>query len=65
MEASIAVHYLRQPFRREPDFGASSVNYKLDELIERGREAGVMGGKSLRAEPPDRFLTTVDKILTV
>ena len=29
------VHYLRQPFQREPDFGASSVNYKLDELIAR------------------------------
>ena len=29
------VHYLRQPFHREPDFGVTSVNYKLDKLIER------------------------------
>ena len=35
------VHYLRQPFQREPDFGVTSVNYKLDELISRAEEAGV------------------------
>ena len=29
------VHYLRQPFQREPDFGVTSVNYKLNELIAR------------------------------
>jgi SNF2 family DNA or RNA helicase len=29
------VHYLRQPFRREPDFGVTSVNYNLAELIAR------------------------------
>ncbi|MGH7742562.1 MAG: DUF3883 domain-containing protein, partial [Candidatus Eiseniibacteriota bacterium] len=29
------VHYLRQPFQREPDFGASSVNYDFAELIDR------------------------------
>ena len=29
------VHYVRQPFRREPDFGVTSVNYKLDELLRR------------------------------
>lgn len=29
------VHYLRQPFRREPDFGANSVNYDFAELISR------------------------------
>jgi SNF2 family DNA or RNA helicase len=28
-------HYLRQPFRREPDFGATSVNYAFRDLIER------------------------------
>jgi superfamily II DNA or RNA helicase len=27
------VHYLRQPFKREPDFGVTSVNYDLAELI--------------------------------
>ena len=34
------VHYLRQPFHREPDFGVTSVNYKLDELIARAEEPG-------------------------
>ena len=29
------VHYLREPFRREPDFHASSVNYDFAELIAR------------------------------
>ncbi len=27
------VHYLRQPFRREPDFGAASVNYIFSDLL--------------------------------
>ena len=29
------VHYLRQPFQREPDFGASSVNYDFADLLAR------------------------------
>ncbi|GIX27875.1 MAG: hypothetical protein KatS3mg123_1756 [Burkholderiales bacterium] len=29
------VHYIRRPFRREPDFGATSVNYALSELLAR------------------------------
>lgn len=29
------VHYVRQPFTREPDFGVTSVNYKLSELIAK------------------------------
>ncbi len=29
------VHYLRQPFRREPDFGVTSVNYNLQDLVKR------------------------------
>ena len=29
------VHYVRQPFRREPDFGVTSVNYDLPELLTR------------------------------
>lgn len=33
------VHYLKQPFQREPDFGVSSVNYNFSELL-------------CRAEPP-------------
>jgi len=27
------VHYVRQPFQREPDFGVTSVNYDLRELL--------------------------------
>jgi hypothetical protein len=27
--------YLRQPFQREPDFGVTSVNYDLGELLRR------------------------------
>src|SRR5690606_34567901 len=34
-ETTHRVHYLREPFRREPDFGANSVNYDMDELIAR------------------------------
>jgi SNF2 family DNA or RNA helicase len=30
------VHYLRRPFQREPDFGVTSVNYDMNELIARG-----------------------------
>ena len=32
------VHYVRNPFQREPDFGVTSVNYDLGELLERGEE---------------------------
>jgi hypothetical protein len=32
------VHYLRQPFTREPDFGVTSVNYNFAELIARAGE---------------------------
>jgi uncharacterized protein DUF3883 len=35
-EGTHRVHYLRQPFRREPDFGVASVNYDLAELLARG-----------------------------
>lgn len=27
--------YVRQPFGKEPDFGVSSINYKLADLVER------------------------------
>ena len=27
------VHYVRQPFKREPDFGVTSVNYDFSELL--------------------------------
>jgi hypothetical protein len=29
------VHYLRQPFHREPDFGVTSVSYDFGELVRR------------------------------
>lgn len=29
------VHYLRQPFKREPDFGVTSVNYSFEELLAK------------------------------
>jgi hypothetical protein len=29
------IHYLRRPFHREPDFGVTSVNYDLAELLAR------------------------------
>ncbi len=31
------VHYLRQPFKREPDFGVTSVNYDFGELLQRSK----------------------------
>lgn len=34
--AGCVVRYVRQPFTREPDFGANSVNYDCDELWVRG-----------------------------
>ncbi|MFV1966335.1 MAG: DUF3883 domain-containing protein [Pirellulaceae bacterium] len=30
--------YVRKPFTREPDFGVTSVNYNLGELLVRGKE---------------------------
>ena len=32
------VHYVRRPFQREPDFGVTSVNYDLGELLERAEQ---------------------------
>ena len=31
------VHYVREPFQREPDFGANSVNYDFAELLVRAQ----------------------------
>jgi hypothetical protein len=33
-----AVRYVRSPFQREPDFGVTSVNYDLDDLLARAEE---------------------------
>jgi SNF2 family DNA or RNA helicase len=30
------IHYIRKPFHREPDFGVTSVNYDLQELLAKG-----------------------------
>jgi superfamily II DNA or RNA helicase len=32
------VHYVREPFKREPDFGAASVNYGFAELLARAEQ---------------------------
>ena len=29
------LHYVRRPFRREPDFGVTSANYRIADLLER------------------------------
>ncbi|MBE2239407.1 MAG: DUF3883 domain-containing protein [Caldilineaceae bacterium] len=34
------VHYVRQPFQREPDFGVTSVNYAFAELLARAEVVG-------------------------
>ncbi len=36
--AGCVVRYIRNPFTREPDFGATSVNYDWDDLWSRGEE---------------------------
>jgi superfamily II DNA or RNA helicase len=37
-DVSHRVHYVRQPFKREPDFGVTSVNYDFSELIARAEK---------------------------
>lgn len=32
----VSLHYVRTPFQREPDFGVTSVNYDLKDLLARG-----------------------------
>ena len=36
--AGCVVKYVRRPFAREPDFGATSVNYDWRDLWARGEE---------------------------
>lgn len=38
MGESHKVHYIRQPFKREPDFGVTSVNYNFSELLEHSEQ---------------------------
>jgi len=37
-DGSHRVHYIRNPFHREPDFGVTSVNYNLAELLARAEQ---------------------------
>ena len=37
-DGSHRVHYVRHPFRREPDFGVTSVNYDFAELLAKAEE---------------------------
>ena len=37
-ENNYRIHYLRQPFHMEPDFGVTSVNYDFAELLSRAEE---------------------------
>ena len=37
-DGSHRVHYVRRPFRREPDFGVTSVNYDFAELLARAEQ---------------------------
>jgi len=37
-ERAANITYVREPFGREPDFGVTSVNYKLAELLAKGSE---------------------------
>jgi len=30
------IHYISRPFHAEPDFGATSVNYDLEKLLQKG-----------------------------
>jgi hypothetical protein len=33
-----SVHYIREPFKREPDFGVTSVNYNFSDLLKRRQD---------------------------
>jgi len=35
-EKASKIIYIREPFGREPDFGVTSVNYKMEELLAKG-----------------------------
>ena len=39
-DGSHSLHYVRRPFRREPDFGVTSSNYRIAELLERAAPPG-------------------------
>ena len=37
-EEAAKITYMRKPFGREPDFGVTSVNYKLTDLLAKGEQ---------------------------
>jgi hypothetical protein len=37
-DESHRIHYLRQPFQREPDFGVTSVNYDFADLLDKASQ---------------------------
>ena len=37
-ESVHSVHYIKKPFNVEPPWGTSSINFVLDELLERGEQ---------------------------
>jgi superfamily II DNA or RNA helicase len=39
-DATHRTHYVRKPFHREPDFGVTSVNYDIAELVARAEAMG-------------------------
>ena len=40
--------YIRRPFQREPDFGVTSVNYAIGELLQASDRTAVAGGRERR-----------------
>jgi superfamily II DNA or RNA helicase len=36
-QIAVKTTYITQPFTREPDFGVTSINYKLSELVAKGK----------------------------
>ena len=58
-ESNHRVHYVRQPFQREPDFGVTSVNYDLQEADRQGRGTAVAADVSSR-DDIDRVPATAE-----
>jgi len=50
-EQNHRVPYVRNPFRREPDFCVTSVNYDLEDLLGRGSWLVNVQAHSLRINP--------------
>ena len=38
---AVQAHYIRRPFRREPDFAATSVNFEISRLLEQGESIDI------------------------